>query len=295
MLGSAACATWRRNIIAARPRSAGRPRRITSAPTAFARRHATRARRSGASDSGSTRSPYAATQKPTRERGGLGEAVGVPQSKSRAARREPAPTRSRGRTPLALLGDVGDVGTRGRDARGGEPGQHAPNQEPDDVRRERHDDVVEAEPDVRQQDDRTAAKAVGERAEHGRRHELHGREQRERQPVELGRPRGVAADERHDERREHGHDETEGKHIEQHGDEDEDQRGPPSVPCHRDPPAASRRRNSSPEVETRSSSSAGWRADTNVAEPYSASTTGPKRARNRASWNMSTGFGAESG
>src|SRR5439155_11459098 len=89
-----------------------------------------------------------------------------------------------------------------------------------------------------------------------------------------------------DERGQHGRDEAEGEHVEQDGDEDEGERGRA---------AHGSRRNSSPEVEIRSSRSAGWRADTNVADPYSASTTGPNRARKRASWNMSTGFGGASG
>src|SRR2546421_2804 len=125
-----------------------------------------------------------------------------------------------------------------------------------------------------------------QRAEHRRGDELHRREQRESQPVDLGRARRVAAEEADDERGQYGRDEAEGEHVEQDGDEDEGERGRA---------AHGSRRNSSPEVEIRSSRSVGWRADTNVADPYSASTTGPSRARNRASWNMSTGFGGASG
>ena len=42
-------------------------------------------------------------------------------------------------------------------------------------RRERHQDVVEAEPEIRHQDHRPAAEAVGQRALHRREHELHQR------------------------------------------------------------------------------------------------------------------------
>src|SRR5437899_1376586 len=48
-----------------------------------------------------------------------------------------------------------------------------------------------------------------------------------------------------------------------------------------------------PDVETRSSSSAGPRAELKVADPYSVSTMRPRKARLRASWNMSTGVGRE--
>ena len=46
-------------------------------------------------------------------------------------------------------------------------------------------------------------------------------------------------------------------------------------------------------METRSSSCVGPRAAMKVADPYSVSTTRPKKARLRASWNMSTGVGRE--
>src|SRR2546426_4244933 len=113
---------------------------------------------------------------------------------------------------------------------------------------------------------------------------LRADEVRERQREEAG-PHEVG---------QHRRDEPEREHVEQNGDEDEGQRSL-APGRHRDSLAASRRRNRRPEVDTRSSSSVGWRVDTKVAEPYSASTTGPNRARNRASWNMSTGFGGERG
>jgi hypothetical protein len=58
--------------------------------------------------------------------------------------------------------------TAGGDA-GYEPADHQPRQR----RRERHEDVVEAQSEVRQQDDRTPAESIGQRAENGRGQKLH--------------------------------------------------------------------------------------------------------------------------
>ena len=93
------------------------------------------------------------------------------------------------------------------------------------VRRQRHQDVVEAEPEIREQDDRLAAEAVGQHAVHRREHELHQRPGGAEQAEIVGAARRIAADEIDDQPRQHRDDDAERQHVEQHGDENEDEGG----------------------------------------------------------------------
>ena len=70
--------------------------------------------------------------------------------------------------------DVGDVRKRrGECSPTVTPEITRPDEQPPERRRQRHQDVVEAEAEVRHQHDGPAAEAIGERAEHRRREELH--------------------------------------------------------------------------------------------------------------------------
>ena len=89
--------------------------------------------------------------------------------------------------------------------------------------RQRHEDVVEAEPEIREQDHRPAAEAVRQRALHRREHELHQRPGGAEQAEDLRRARGVAAEEIDHQLGQHRNDHAERQHVEQHGDEDEDE------------------------------------------------------------------------
>ena len=73
-------------------------------------------------------------------------------------------------------GDVGHVGHGGGNAGGGEAGDDAAEEEPVEGGRPGHEDVVEAEAEVGEEDDGAAAEAVGERPENGGEEELHGGE-----------------------------------------------------------------------------------------------------------------------
>ena len=72
--------------------------------------------------------------------------------------------------------DVGHVGHGGGDAGGGEAGDDAAEEEPVECGGPGHEEVVEAEAEVGEQDDGAAAEAVGERADDGGEEELHGGE-----------------------------------------------------------------------------------------------------------------------
>src|SRR6185503_326880 len=112
--------------------------------------------------------------------------------------------------------------------RRGGAGDKATEEQDGDGRRDRHDDVVETEAEVGEQDDRTAPEPVGERALHWREHELHQGERRPEYAEDRRGARHVAALQLQDELREHRDDDPERDHVEQDGDEDEDERRAPS-------------------------------------------------------------------
>src|SRR5207237_10768530 len=69
--------------------------------------------------------------------------------------------------------DVGDIGKRGRDVGGRDSGNDAPNKEPAKRRSQGHHNVIDAQAKAGKQNDGTAAKAVGPRADNRRKQELH--------------------------------------------------------------------------------------------------------------------------
>ncbi len=123
----------------------------------------------------------------------------------------------------ALVGrrDVRDVRERSGDARGRDAGDQPADEQPAERRRERHEDVIEAEAEVRHQHDRPAAEAVGYRSEDWRREKLNARPHRAEQRQRRRRARGVAAAKRLDEIRQHGDDHAERQHVEHDRDQDE--------------------------------------------------------------------------
>lgn len=121
--------------------------------------------------------------------------------------------------------DVGDVGEGAGDVGGGDAGDDASDQEPFEGRRERHEDVVEAESEAGDEDDRAAAETVGPRAEDGRKNELHERPGETEIAGDGGGAGDVAAFEVDDEVRENGSDDAEGQEIEEDGYQDEDEGG----------------------------------------------------------------------
>jgi hypothetical protein len=116
---------------------------------------------------------------------------------------------------------VRDVGERRRHARRRDARQDASDEQPRERRRQRHDDVVEAETGIREQDHRAPAEPIGERSQNRRCDELN-RRPCSAEPCEGCRgQRRVAAAERLDEQRQHRDDHAQREHVEQHRDEDE--------------------------------------------------------------------------
>ena len=105
------------------------------------------------------------------------------------------------------------------------PEMTRPDEQPPQVRRQRHQDVVETEPEIRQQDHRPPAETIGQHAVDRREHELHQRPGGAEQAETVGGARGVAAEEIDHQPRQHRNDDAERQHVEQHGDEDEDEGG----------------------------------------------------------------------
>jgi hypothetical protein len=133
------------------------------------------------------------------------------------------------RARRALLGrrHVGDIGVGGGDARRADAGDYASDEQPPQVRRERHQDEVEPEPEVGEQDQRPAPVAIGEHAVQRREQELHQRSNRAEDSVDLGCTRVVAGEEIDHQLGQHRHDDADRQHVEQHRDEDEDESGAP--------------------------------------------------------------------
>ena len=129
------------------------------------------------------------------------------------------------RRALVRLGDVGDIGIAGRDAGGANAGDDPPDEQPGQRRRQRHQDVVEAEPEIRQQDHRPPSEAIRQRAVDRREQELHQRPGGAEQAEIVGAADRVAADEIEHELRQHRDDDADRQHVEQHGDEDEGEGG----------------------------------------------------------------------
>ncbi len=144
------------------------------------------------------------------------------QHKADAERRSDQPERAG-----SLLGrrNVGDVGIGGRETRRRDAGYDAADEQPGQGRCQRHQDIVEAQAQHRNEQHRTAAEAVGHGAQQGRGDELHQGPRGAEQAVDLGRSRRVAAEHALHELGQHGNDDAEGDDIEQDDAEDEGHRG----------------------------------------------------------------------
>ena len=117
-------------------------------------------------------------------------------------------------------GDVGHVGHRGRDGRGGNAGDDAAEEEPVERRGPGHEEIVEPEAEVGEQNDGAAAVTVGERADDGREEELHGGEDRSEEAEHAGCAGCVAMEKAFDEAGKDRGDHAECEHVEGDGEED---------------------------------------------------------------------------
>ena len=116
---------------------------------------------------------------------------------------------------------VGDIGKGGRDARRGDARDHPADEQPDQRRRQRHQHIVQRQPEIRQQHHRPPAEAVGERAKDRREQELHQRPGGAEQAEDPRRRRRVVVDKTFHEFWQDRQDQAEREHVEQDGDEDE--------------------------------------------------------------------------
>ena len=125
---------------------------------------------------------------------------------------------------LGGRGHVGDVGVGGREGRARDPGERAPEEEPRERRGEAHDQEVDPEGAHGEEQHRAPPEAVAQVAEHGRAQELQ-RRVREREPAAVDRGLAQALPrELDDQLGHHGHDQPEADRVEQHRDEDEQDR-----------------------------------------------------------------------
>ena len=177
------------------------------------------------SDSGRTKKPYRALAK-------LRQAAAQKVAEESADGRADDEAHAKGGSEVAELlcavfgrRDVGDVGEGAGDVGGGDSGDDASDQEPFEGRREGHEDVVEAESEAGDEDDRAAAETVGPRAEDGRKNELHERPGETEIAGDGGGAGDVAAFEMDDEVGENGSDDAECQKIEEDGDQNEDEGG----------------------------------------------------------------------
>ncbi|CEE83610.1 hypothetical protein XAC2852_900004 [Xanthomonas citri pv. citri] len=122
-------------------------------------------------------------------------------------------------------GDIGDVGIGGGEAGRAHAGDDPRQQQHRQAVGNGHQDEVQAQAKAREQDHRAATEAVGERALQRRADELDGSEQEAEPADPAGGHDVVATGEVAHQIREYRNDDPEGQHVDQDGDEDEDQRG----------------------------------------------------------------------
>ena len=73
---------------------------------------------------------------------------------------------AKGACAFFFRNNIGDVRHRGWNTRCRDSGNDASKKQPPDCRRERHYDVIEAEAEIRQQNNRASAKFIGQNAQH---------------------------------------------------------------------------------------------------------------------------------
>jgi hypothetical protein len=115
---------------------------------------------------------------------------------------------------------IRDIGERRRDVGCGDARDHAADEQPAQGRRQRHQHIVQPEPEIRQQHHRPAAKPIRQAAEDRREEKLHRRPYRAEQAEHPRRTGGVVVEEAFHELGQDRHDQAEREHVEQYRDED---------------------------------------------------------------------------
>ena len=212
------------------PVRTGSERSKCSAPSGLALRQRNGARRSGGSDSGRISKPYSvlAKLKPAATQNGSRGSMPPSRPPTAGPRMKPAPKAdadlAEHRRALLRRRDVGDIGECRRDARRGDARDHPADEQPDQRRRQRHQHIVERQPEIRQQHHRPPAEPVRQAAEDRREEKLHQRPDGAEQAEDPRRARGVVVDEAFHQLGQDRHDQAEREHVEQNGDEDEGHR-----------------------------------------------------------------------
>ena len=134
---------------------------------------------------------------------------------------ERGPHQSEGVRALLVRGDVGDVGVGDDIGRAANPGDGAADEQPNERRRQREDDVIDGKSEHGQQQQWAAAIGVREVAEQGTGEELHRREDDEHPSADDGGIGDADTADIADQRRHDRDDQAEADHVEHHGDENE--------------------------------------------------------------------------
>ena len=126
----------------------------------------------------------------------------------------------------ALLGrrHIRDVGECRRNTCRGNARDHPADEKPGQGRRQRHQHIIEREPEIRQQHHRPPAEPVREAAEDRREEKLHHRPGGAEQTEDPRGARGIVVDKTFHELGQDRQDQTEREHVQEDGDEDEGHR-----------------------------------------------------------------------
>ena len=192
------------------------------------------------------------------------------------AEAEGSPQHAEGLRPLFRRGNVGNIGLRRRHGRRKHPGKNPPDKQHPERRRHRHDQVVDAEPEIGHQDHRPPAVTIRQRAEHRRGKELHHRPDRHEHPEHERCLLVGPAEKGQHQLRQHRNDDPDRQHVQHDRDEDEDKGRRPRPSHERTFPKAC----SMPEPADRGKGSR-HRASPAAPPPLSAALTGAPIARHR--------------
>src|SRR5690606_32279174 len=112
----------------------------------------------------------------------------------------------------------------GADAGGSNPGNDTADEQPRQVRSQRHQDVVQPKPEIGYENHAAATEAIRQRTENRRADELHQRPYGGEHAINRRAARGIAAGEVDHDLRQYGNDQPQRQHVERDGDQNEDQR-----------------------------------------------------------------------
>ncbi len=122
-------------------------------------------------------------------------------------------------------GDVGQIGVGDHVGCTTQAGDGAANEQPEHAGGEGHDDVVDGQAADRQQQEGSAAVGIGEIAEGWPGKKLHGAIGEEQPATQHRSASDIGVAHLLDKLRQHRHDQTEARHVDEYGDEDEPDRG----------------------------------------------------------------------